>query len=109
MSDRPQDFEDAARKLTVDFIGIPVLIFWGGLSFSPLVMLFSGDVTTLRYWINAFFLLSGFGGILVVYFGAKLLMWKEARGAFEPPNRIVAMSYAGVWCVLYIAFFFSSR
>jgi hypothetical protein len=109
MSDRLQSFENDVRKLMVDLIGIPVILFWGGLSLMPLGMLFSGDVATLRYWINVFFLGSGLWGVLVLYFGARLLMWSEASATIEQPARIVIASFAGVWCVLYLAFFFSSR
>jgi hypothetical protein len=109
MSDRLQNFESDVRKLMVDLIGIPVILFWGGLSLMPLGMVFSGDVATLRYWINVFFLGSGLWGVLALYFGARLLMWSEARATVEQPARIVIASFAGVWCVLYLAFFFSSR
>jgi hypothetical protein len=109
LPDRIQDFESGARKLIIDFVGIPVLFFWCGLSLGPFGIISSGEVATLRYWISAFFLLSGFWGILVTYFGIRWLMRGEARAAFGPPRRVVIMLYAGVWCVLYLIFFFSSR
>jgi hypothetical protein len=109
MTDRLQDFETDVRRLLIDLIGIPVLVFWGGLSLVPFGMLFTGDIATLRYWINVFFLLSGFWGALAAYFGARLLMWTEARTAAELPKRVIIMSFAGIWSVLYLAFFFSSR
>jgi hypothetical protein len=109
MSDQLQNFENDVRKLIIDLIGIPVVLFWGGLSLMPLGMVFSGDVSTLRYWINVFFLASGLWGILAAYFGARLLMWSEARVNSGQPSRVVVVAFAGVWCVLYLAFFFSSR
>jgi hypothetical protein len=109
MSERLQNFESDVRKLMIDLIGIPVILFWGGLSLMPLGLLLSGDVTTLRYWINVFFLGSGLWGLLIVYFGSRLLMWSGARATLGQPSRIVIASFAGVWCVLYLAFFFSSR
>jgi hypothetical protein len=109
MPDRFKDFEADIRGLLVDLIGIPLLIFWGGLSLLPFGMLFTGDAAALRYWINVFFLLSGFWGTLTAYFGARLLMWTEARAAAELPKRVIIMSFAGIWSVLYLAFFFSSR
>jgi hypothetical protein len=109
MSDRLQNFENDVRKLLIDLIGIPVILFWGGLSLMPLGMLFSGDVTTLRYWINVFFLGTGLWGVLAVYLFARLLMWSEVRGTFDQPSRVVAVAFAGVWCVLYLAFYFSNR
>ncbi len=93
----------------VDLIGIPVIIFWGGLSLVPLGHLFTGDVSTLRYWINVFFLGTGLWGALVMYCGAKALMWSEARAASGMPSRVAIVAFAGVWCVLYFAFYFSSR
>ena len=109
MSGRLQNFESDFRKLLIDLIGIPVILFWGGLSLMPLGLLFSGDVSTLRYWINLFFLGSGLWGILLIYLGARLLMWSEAREKIDRPKRITVVSFAGIWCVLYLAFFFSSR
>ncbi len=109
MPDRIQNLETDVKRLSIDLIGIPVLVFWGGLSLVPFGMLFTGDLATLRYWINIFFLVSGLWGALTAYFGSRLLMWTESRAAARLPKRVIIMSYASIWSVLYLAFFFSTR
>ena len=109
MPERLENFESDTRRLLSDLIGLPVILFWSGLSLMPLGLLFSGDFSTLRYWINLLFLGSGLWGIIALYFGARLLMWSDARETIGRPTRIVVASFAGAWCVLYLAFFFSSR
>jgi hypothetical protein len=109
MSDKLQNFENDVRKLLIDLVGIPVFLFWGGLSLMPLGMLLTGEITTLRYWINVFFLGTGLWGVLAGYLLARVLMWSEVRGTIDQPSRIMVVAFAGVWCVLYLAFSFSSR
>jgi hypothetical protein len=109
MASKLQNFESELRKLLVDLVGVPVLIFWGMLSLMPLGLLFTGDVATLRYWINAFFLATGLWGVVVMYFGAKTLMWPNARAESESPTRVVVVAYAAIWSVLYLAFYLSGR
>jgi hypothetical protein len=109
MPDKLKDFESELRKLLTDLVGIPVLLFWGFLSLLPLGWLFSGDVATLRYWINVFFLATGLWGVLVAYFGARSVMWSEARAHGGAPSRVFVVIYAAIWSVLYLAFFVTNR
>jgi hypothetical protein len=109
MSTKLQDFDRELRKLLVDLIGIPVMVLWGFLSLLPLGWIFSGDFASMRYWINAFFLATGLWGLLVLYFGARALMWSEARAQARAPSRFGVVIYAAIWSVLYFAFFISTR
>jgi hypothetical protein len=92
------------RSAIIDFVGVPVVLFWALLSLGPFVGLVR-IADPFNYGLNFVFLLGGFWGLLTLALVLRFVMVRGVvleirKGAIRLPLAI----FGAAWSIAYMLF-----